>query len=201
MKKRGRRKEKSFLKKEYLEVFNYLKESKNFIYFVIGIFLFFSFVGFFIPIPEAISNQLLEYFEELVRQTEGFGFIEMISFLFLNNLTASFFGLIFGVILGIFPFFNAAMNGFVLGFVLEISINENGIFSLFRLLPHGIFELPALFISLGLGVKFGTFVFSEKKGECFKKYFRKSIKAFVFVVVPLLVLAAIIESALIVFGR
>ena len=34
---------------------------------------------------------------------------------------------------------------------------------LFRLLPHGIFELPAIFISLGLGLRFGMFIFQKEK--------------------------------------
>jgi len=42
---------------------------------------------------------------------------------------------------------------------LSVGIEGYGI--LWRLVPHGIFELPAVFISLGLGIKLGTFIFRE----------------------------------------
>jgi len=67
--------------------------------------------------------------------------------------------------------------------------------------PHGVFELPAVFISLGLGVRFGTFMFSKNALSELKHRFIGSIKVFFFVIMPLLVLAAIIEGVLITFFK
>ena len=123
--------------------------------------------------------------------------IELIKFIFVNNIQSSFFGIIFGVFLGIFPVIGAIGNGYILGFVSLMAFEKEGIDVLLRLLPHGIFELPAVFISLGLGLKFGTFIFQKNKGELFKEYFWNSLRVFLFIVVPLLIIAAIIEGILV----
>jgi len=57
--------------------------------------------------------------------------------------------------------------------------------------------LPALFISLGLGLRIGTFIFEKDKIKTLKIYLIKSIKVFFFVIIPLLVIAAVIEGSLI----
>lgn len=190
-------KNKNFLHNEYLLAFNFLKKCKNQIYFMIGIFIIFSIIGFFIPLPEDTINQLMDYFKELVLSTENFGFLEMLWFLFKNNIWASFFAFAGGIFLGIVPIFNSIANGFVLGFASRVSVSSAGILSLWRLLPHGIFELPALFISLGIGLKLGMSVILEK--ESIKETFFNSLRVFLLIVLPLLIIAGIIEAALIIF--
>jgi len=186
-----------FVEAQYKISFKYISESRNFIYSIIGLFLLFSLIGFFVPLPDSLSLQILNYFKELVEKTKGFGVFEMIVFLFNNNSFSSLVGLFSGPVLGILPFFNTIANGFILGFAAKISVAQNGIFSLWRLFPHGIFELPALFISLGLGLKFSTFIFKKNKLETFRMFFLSSLSTYFFVIIPLLVLAAIIEGILI----
>jgi len=193
-KKRG----KNFdLKEEYKNSWNYLKESKNFIYIIIIIFFVFVLIGFFIPAPDFLTEQILKFIEELIGKTQGMSQWDLIKFIFLNNLQSSFYGVVFGVLLGIFPIVAAIANGYLLGFVSSITVENSGFLVLLRLLPHGIFELPAVFISLGLGLKFGTFVFQEKKLDSFKEYFLNSLKVFFLIVIPLLIIAGIIEGSLI----
>jgi stage II sporulation protein M len=122
---------------------------------------------------------------------------ELTSFIFRNNLQSSFFGMIFGVVFGIFPIITIIANGYLLGYVASVAVNAEGILSLWRILPHGIFELPAIFISLGLGLKLGTFIFQKEKIKSLKKNLIKSVKTFILIIIPLLIVAAIIESALI----
>ena len=185
------------LKKEFNKSLNYIKESKNFIYIVIGIFFFFAFIGFFIPTPDSISEQLLKFIQELMEKTAGMNQWELIQYIFLNNLQSSFFGLVLGVFFGIFPIITTIVNGYILGFVSIKVVSVEGIFVLWRLFPHGIFELPAVFISLGLGLKFGSFIFQKKKFDSLKDYFVNSLRVFFFIVFSLLVIAAIIEGSLI----
>ncbi|HLD54747.1 MAG TPA: stage II sporulation protein M [Candidatus Nanoarchaeia archaeon] len=185
------------LKKEFNKSLNYIKESKNFIYIVIAIFFFFAFVGFFIPTPDSISEQLLKFIQELMEKTSGMNQFELIQYIFLNNLQSSFFGLVLGVFFGVFPIITTIVNGYILGFVSIKVVSIEGIFVLWRLIPHGIFELPAVFISLGLGLKFGSFMFQKKKFDALKDYFINSLRVFFFIVFPLLVIAAIIEGSLI----
>ena len=200
MKSKKKREHKFNFREEYKLSFDYLRESKNFIYFSIGLFLVFSLIGFFVPVPESIKVKILEMIQELLQQTEGLGWGGLISFIFSNNIQSSFFSMVFGVFLGILPILSAMFNGYLLGFVLAMVIKTEGIFSFWRLLPHGIFELPAIFISFGLGIKFGTFIFWKKRVEKFQEYFWNSLRVFLFVILPLLILAAIIEGTLIFLG-
>jgi len=185
------------LKEEYNKSWNYLKESKNFIYIIAIIFFTFVLFGFFIPAPEVVVEQILEFIKELIEKTQNMSQGQLIKFIFFNNLQTSFFGIILGLFFGIFPIIAAIANGYLLGFVSSITVESEGGLILWRLLPHGIFELPAVFISLGLGLKFGTFIFQKRKLDSFNEYFWNSIRVFLFVVVPLLAIAGIIEGILV----
>lgn len=191
----------NFVKEEYEKSWNYVKESKNFIYSVILIFFSFFLIGFFVPAPDSIADPISVFIKGLLEQIKGMSQGELIEFIFLNNLQSSFIGMIFGAVLGIFSIFVTVSNGYLLGFVASISVGSEGLSILWRIFPHGIFELPAVFISLGLGFKLGMFIFQEKKFYSFKKYFWNSLRVFLFIVVPLLVIAGIIEGSLIFYAN
>jgi stage II sporulation protein M len=187
----------SFLRDNYLKSWNYIKEIRSFIYLSILIFFVFAVMGFFVPVPEILSERILDILRELISQTEGMSQGELISFILANNLQSGFFAMLFGVFLGVFPIISSAVNGFIVGFVGALSVKEVGFSVLFNLLPHGIFELPAIFISFGMGIKMGSFIFQKKKWKSLKEFFWNSVRVFLSIVLPLLVIAAIIEGALI----
>ena len=187
------------LREEYVRSWKYLKESKKFIYLAIGIFVVFFFVGLFLYPPDIILNYILDFISQLLEKTQSMSFSQLTSFIFFNNLKSSFFGIIFGVVLGIFPVLALIANGYILGFVSSLTVVEEGIFSLWRILPHGIFELPAIFISFGLGLKFGSFIFSKNKPKAFNDFLINSFRVFLLIVIPLLIVAAIIEGSFIFF--
>jgi len=198
MKKKKRSgKSKGFLKKSFKESLDYIRESKNYIYFSVLVFLIFSLIGFFVPVPDPLREIIMNFIEELLLKTQEMSYGGLTWFIFLNNIQSSFFGMIYGILFGIFPIIAALANGYLLGFVASETVKLNGISILWRLFPHGIFELPALFISLGLGIKLGSFVFRKDKIATLKVYFMKSLKTFFLVIVPLLIVAAIIEGSLI----
>jgi stage II sporulation protein M len=118
-------------------------------------------------------------------------------FIFFNNLKSSFFGMSFGILFGIFPILVTIFNGYLLGFVSAFSVAGGGVLSLWKLLPHGIFELPAIFLSLGLGLRLGTLVFQKNKQKFLKENILRSLKIFLLIVIPLLIIAAIIEASLV----
>ncbi len=199
--KRVEKKNKSFLKEQYIKSWNYIKESKNFIFAVVILFLIFLLIGFFVPAPDFLVEKIINFLKKIVEMTKDMSQIELIVFIFNNNLQASFLGMIFGFFLGIYPILAAVANGYIVGFVGAVAVNEGGFSILLSLLPHGIFELPAVFISFGLGLKLGTFIFHNKKSTVFRNYFWNSLRVLIFVIIPLLIIAAIIEGTLIfVFG-
>jgi len=184
-------------KEEFQKSIRYIEESRNFIYFIVGVFFVFGFIGFFFTPPEEISKQIFEYIRQLLERTGDYGVSEMVGFIFFNNLKSSFIGLFSGIFLGIFSLINAIANGYLLGFVSLFTVAENGGFFLWRLLPHGIFELPAIFVSLGLGLKLGSFVFEKEKISFLRRNILNSLRVFLLVVVPLLLIGSIIEGILI----
>tara|TARA_Y100000310_G_C20701337_1_gene830226 strand:+ start:829 stop:1443 length:615 start_codon:yes stop_codon:yes gene_type:complete len=178
---------------------NYIKESKNYIWFMGIAFIVSALIGFIFPI--FFEVEILELIKELLEKTEGLGTFGLVRFILLNNLQASLVGMVFGIIFGIIPLIVGVINGYVLGFVSIKTVSMGGFSILWRLLPHGIFELPAVVISLGLGLKLGMFLFMYRgrdKAKEFLRWLKNSFKAFVFIIIPLLVIAAIIEGLLIV---
>jgi stage II sporulation protein M len=188
-----------FFRENYSKVFFYLKESEKFIVFSILFFGVFFIAGLLVRVPETFYNLIMGYIENLIKQTEGLGFFGMFEFIFFNNAWVGFLSIILGNFFGVFPLLSIITNGFVLGFVSNISISSGGFFSLWRILPHGIFELPAIFICFGLGLKMGSFVFHKDFFRKFKEFFVESMRVFLFLIIPLLFMAGIIESFLITF--
>ena len=181
----------------FQEALSYIYNSKNYIFSVAGLFLFFLLLALLFPTPEVIAEQVKELIKGLVEKTQGLGTLELILFILQNNLMVSLIGLLLGFILGIVPFIFTISNGYVLGYVFKLVVSADGASSLWKIILYGVFEIPAVFISLGLGIKLGTSLFAKNSVEEFFRRLVLSLKVFVFVVVPLLIIAAIIEGILI----
>lgn len=198
----------------------YIRESKLYIWGIFLAFIFAGIVGFIFAEEFAF---FADYLREIISQTEDMSGSELSIFIFLNNAKSSLIGLITGLALGIAPIFVAILNGLIVGVVLNAVWQVSGITEFWRLLPHGVFELFAVFVSLGLGVKLGLTVFSSKVWDGSRRKRRSSPPAiildmaealiketgrrawysflvFMQIVIPLLVLAAIIEGTLIAVG-
>ncbi len=72
----------------------------------------------------------------------------------LNNTQAFLIMIVGAITFGVVTFIGAFFNGVLIGFVAVPAVAESGIAAtLVLLLPHGIFELPALFIAGGIGFR------------------------------------------------
>lgn len=182
------------IKRKFSEAWSYVKETRNYIYLIIAIFIMSSLIGFFYSEQFGFID---EFLREILEKTQGLNALELMLFIFQNNLMSAFLASLLGVFLGIFPIVNAISNGVVLGYVLSISYEVSGILEFWRILPHGIFELTAIFIALGVGVKLGMFVFAPNKRKELRRRFYNSANVFLMIVIPLLILAAVIEGLLI----
>ncbi len=160
--------------------------------------LFFLALAVGLIYPVLFADVIEKLIGEIVKKTEGMNFFQLLLFIFKNNASTAFFVIVLGIFFGVIPLMLGVFNGYVLGFVMNKSAEIGGAGVLLRILPHGIFELPALILSLGLGLKIGWFMF--EKGNKLKRIsynFKNSIKVFIFVIVPLLIVAALIETGLI----
>ena len=182
------------IKKELKNTWRYIKESKNFIYATAFIFSAGVLIGFLFSQQLTFLDEILKNLIEKTKNLRGFS---LIVYIFLNNLKTAVLGLVLGIFLGIFPLWVSLSNGVIVGYVLSRVYTTDGIGKFWLLLPHGIFELPAIFISLGLGIKLGFFVFSINKKKSFLERVIRSLFAIFLIIIPLLLVAAIIEGLLI----
>ncbi|NLY36876.1 MAG: stage II sporulation protein M [Tissierellia bacterium] len=119
--------------------------------------------------------------------------------LFKNNLKAAFYSFALGLIPFLFlPGFSIAINAVVIGAVYIFISSSLSVFTyILVLLPHGIFEIPAFLLAASSGIYFcrelTRKILRRPHGDVKQLLFRQA-QVFVFLVVPLLVLAAFIES-------
>jgi stage II sporulation protein M len=163
--------------------------------FALGFFMLTFLIGFVFPI--FFREEIINFISELILSLEGLSVAELIVFIFWNNFKASFFAIILGITAGLFPLFMLVTNGYLLGFVSRAAVEVEGLSSLWRLLPHGIFELPAVLFSLGIGFKIGGGMFKKGFRNNLKYNFKEGLRFFVFVIFPLLLVAGIIEGLLV----
>tara|TARA_Y100000310_G_C20565942_1_gene755492 strand:- start:254 stop:844 length:591 start_codon:yes stop_codon:yes gene_type:complete len=185
-----------FFAKNYNACWEFLIESKWYVVFSLGVFCAFIIIGFAFPI--FFQEEIFKFMRELLLQIEGYNVFQLTSFIFWNNLRSGFFALVLGILLGVFPIAAAVVNGYLLGFVSRFAVNESGnLFILWRLLPHGIFEIPAIILSIGFGLKLGIEIWKKDSWKILKRNLKEAMRFFVFVILPLFLIAGIIEGILI----
>jgi stage II sporulation protein M len=113
--------------------------------------------------------------------------------------------LISGVFGGVIPTFAIGSNGFGLGVLFRQAAEVSGYSkAALQVLPYGVFEIPALLIAASYGLWLGVTAVRRMRGKestllriniehAFRRYFA--------VVFPLLIVAATIETALILWLR
>lgn len=148
--------------------------------------------------PE-IPATVLTYFNEvvadsgIVRDDGSFSALA----LFGNNLRAMVLSTLYGFIPFLYlPALSMGVNAILLGMVAS-SVNGQWLLLAAGILPHGIFELPALCLSLAAGLclcqNINRYIRKNEKG-IMKPLLLNILRVTGLVVIPLLVVAAIMES-------
>lgn len=117
--------------------------------------------------------------------------------LFANNLRAMVLGILYGFIPFLYlPALALGVNAAILGMLASL-IDGQWLLLAAGILPHGIFELPALFLSLAAGLclckNINAYIRKNEKG-IMKPLLLNILRVTGLVVIPLLVVAAIMES-------
>jgi stage II sporulation protein M len=192
----------NFFSDNYLKCWKFGKECEWFFVFAGGLFALTFLIGFAYPV--FFRAEIFEMIRELMLKFEGKSAVEMVVLIFLNNMWASFMAMVLGIFLGVLPVVTCVVNGYLLGFVAREAVVVDGILTMWRILPHGIFELPAVLFSIGIGLRLGSqvvggwwMVNGGKKNKGVGYVFLEGLRFFVFVVFPLLLVAALIEGVLI----
>jgi stage II sporulation protein M len=169
-------------------------------YLVIIIFVFFGslLMGYAsaASFPHMADN-LMKEFSSRFAPLRTMSPIYILIAIFLNNTFVSLVSLVLGIAVGIFPILFIASNGYFIGMVSYLVSQQKGfIFILLALLPHGVVELPTIFLSASIGLRLGHHMFlsltgrpTEVRGEI-----KKGLKFYFSLIMPFLFIAAIIET-------
>lgn len=193
-----------------------LQAEKKLILIVIVIFLLFAVMGGINTNQwEKLFDQLniFDHFEKMASKLgKNPTWFAVFKEIFLNNLMACLTLIGLGVFFGFPTLSSIATNGLLLGYVMTVSSQKMGdsIWSIFltKILPHGVFELPAIFIAAALGLRVGIAVYWSLL-SIFRKSNRmqarstwegigKRLPVLLGLIVVLLLVAASIEAVLIV---
>ncbi len=170
----------------YQQVFADLRVIRPYILLAAGLFLMGALIGMLLP---EVSRAQIAVFKEFAEGFKGKSAPALILAIFLNNLGASALALLAGGLFGLVPLIAALVNGMLLGgFLLYAPA------LVLRVVPHGILELPAVFIAWGAGMWVGLWVLQQHPFGVLKERIVKGMRIFVAVVVPMLVVAALIEG-------
>jgi len=186
---------------EKLSRSEYLYSIRFYILFVSVLFIGSIVLGYMGFMSETFSEPL-EAIQELSKDIKDFTqlyppwiiFLAFFAVLFLNNSFTCFLNIILGPLIGIFPMFSAFINGGLLGWFAQ----EEGPIIFLAIVPHGIFELPAFLLSTAIGLRLGREVLKRKGERHLKKELRNGLRMYLILILPLLFIAALIESFLIV---
>jgi len=183
------------------EFARYVGGIRAFIVVVVALFALSAALGYVIPgaYPELV-DALLSGLQDKADQLTGQQPLLMMLGIFWNNAFASLLALIFGLAAGLFPLFFVMSNGLAIGIVLEMIVAKMGtagiLVFLAGILPHGVIELPAVFISASIGLKLGyqALLSLIKRQDVVTGELMAGLRIFVFWIVPALFVAAFIET-------
>ena len=135
-----------------------------------------------------------------VKNFRGLSKLELAAAIFLNNTLKTVLAILLGSLFGIIPAVFLLGNGIALGVIFSLSAQTRGLWlSLLSIVPHGLLELPAVFLGTSIGLMVGSRVM--------KQFFRppettigselvQGLRFFITVILPLLFIAALVEAFL-----
>jgi stage II sporulation protein M len=122
----------------------------------------------------------------------------ILALVFVNNSVKSFLSILLGVLFGIAPVIFVAGNGLILGiFVYEVQQESGLAYTAAGLLPHGIIEVPTVLVSAAVGLRMGYELVRYVQGRGhIDTEFKRGAKFFLRYLLPLLLVAALVEAFL-----
>jgi stage II sporulation protein M len=186
--------------KSNLSLRSYLYHIRFYILFVFILFILSIVLGYNGFLSDVFS-QLVEWLEQISGSISDFTqlyplwivFLAFFTVIFANNAFTCLRDIILGPLIGVFPLVSVFINGGLIGWFAQ----EEGLIVFLAILPHGILEIPAFLISAAIGLKLGREILKTRGKRELKKELRRGLRFFLLLVVPLLLIAALIESFLI----
>ena len=150
---------------------------------------------------ESIMQEQLEFIQEIGEKiTSHDNILYGPWYIFWNNLKAAIMLAITGIFFAIIPIAGLMMNGLLVGMILAISgqgLLTTILLVLAGILPHGIFEIPAILIAGGLGLKLGQVLWKPlpnmSRLDSIKAVYLEIYQVMTLIIV-LLIVAALVEG-------
>jgi stage II sporulation protein M len=167
--------------------------------------LSFSTYSYFIKYPERAKSTLFDYVKTFRKAgLYGENSFKVFVKLFLNNLTFSLGATLLGFIPFLFLPVIAIMHlSAQVGLVIslnELFVKQNQLKFLTFLSPHGVFEIPAIIYAAAIGVYLSIQIsrkvipWTKHNSLPFPTLCKQASRSFVLIVVPLLLIAAFVET-------
>ena len=199
----------NFIKEQYFQVGKFLRSKILWIFIILSfVFLGVSVLLYFVLLEhQEMVVALFKQFTEAILSKDILGADGRISSgsLFFNNLQAT----TISILLGFMPFLflpvwvilvNAGSLSVVFAMIKMTGAASIGKMIIFGILPHGIFELTALFLGISLGFyickTLCIIVCKSNSGIRLKDELINVLRTYLLIIVPLLIIAALIESYL-----
>jgi len=151
--------------------------------------------------PASIRNEATNAFQLVADSYRGLDGGTLFFFILFQNVMATIFVIISGVVVGIIPTFAIGSNGFGLGVLYRQAAEVSGYSkAALKILPYGVFEIPALLIAASYGLWLGVMVVRRRRGKdstLLRSHIEHAFRRYFALVFPLLIVAATIETALI----
>lgn len=147
-------------------------------------------------LTEDVADELDELVELLAPLPQSSLFV----LIFVKNVSAVLISFIFSPFFCLVPVVALTINGWLLGLVSTIVVQEKSLgYLLAGLLPHGILELPALIMAEAAALSFGATLllapFKEERRKLLLPNLRKNLR-YLIIALALFLPAAIIETYL-----
>ncbi len=158
-----------------------------------------AFIAGFVA-PASLQQQALAGFDEFVAQFRDMSGGALFWFILVHNVIVTLVLVGAGLLFGIVPILAVGTNGFVLGIVYRKGAGAMGyVDAALAILPHGIFEIPAVLFAAAYGLWLGVIVIRRVRGKgglILREYIAHAFQRYFAVAFPLFVIAASIETFL-----
>jgi len=176
----------------------YVWDIRLYILAILLIFAAFFAIGYVavMAVPE-VGNTIVSSFKEEVSPLKELSPGGLMVGIFANNAFKCLLVIVLGVALGIAPILFIVANGLILGIVIAVPMKSTGLlYVLAGVLPHGVIELPMVFISAAIGRKLGADALKALLGKDVNVVDKlvESLVIFIVWIFPLLFMAAFVET-------
>ena len=192
------------MKKEFQRIRDFYRASLSHYLFITAVaFVALLFISFVVGvICKDLSANIMEWFSQQVAQigvADDEGNFSAIA-LFFNNTRAMTLSILFGLIpFAYFTALNLGTNSMLIGLFAAVFVNSGRSlgYYLMGILPHGVFEIPAMILSIACGIYLCEVVTENcrhKKEGAVKAAISNIFPIYFLIILPLVALAAITET-------